>query len=511
MSKGSFFQNIIDSFFGGDDALAIKRRILKKTAKNLSKTKYHFYKAGSHEIDPSLAKFFYEIYKAISPAQLMFANVNPNSLKRITIDLSLSDSQKKLLDELSEEAINEKAKSMKLEELRHTVSENLDKFNAEFTTEKITKADMLYTKLILLKNFTQHDFYFFLKKFDSSLKERNFTAVPRFQTINGSYIVEDIKNFVSVAWVLPMDAEWDDVFKLLKALKGVEPITVGTWKKVLTRLRNIKDHRIFEMIIQLITENPSYRENVKVEEYHIMDDFISQTRKTADGTLEDIKAKQTAGKVDNLVGQVFGNTSVEPLKFYTDVMSENFTRRGLDGFVYSEPMSYLRQFLLDYVKKDLRELADILVVRGEWATQALAKPMSESSHQLMEASSAISKFDEQFSDNSEFTNKMKTLLPRIERDREAHNIAEMLIHDANNDAARILISSRQNLVAFARNLKMVLEDFVKSPHSEIIINWKELDHFAEGKLKPMCIDVYKKIFSFVSLIQNFEITIEETN
>ncbi|MBP5465609.1 MAG: hypothetical protein J6Y13_10610, partial [Treponema sp.] len=94
MASGNFFQSMFASLFSGGDDNAIKRKMLKRIAKNLSKTKYHFYRPSNHEVDPTFAKFFYEIYKAVSPAQLMFANTTPNSLKRIVIDLSLSEEQK---------------------------------------------------------------------------------------------------------------------------------------------------------------------------------------------------------------------------------------------------------------------------------------------------------------------------------------------------------------------------------------------------------------------------------
>ena len=57
---------------------------------------------------------------------------------------------------------------------------------------------------------------------------------------------------------------------------------------------------------------------------------------------------------------------------------------------------------------------------------------------------------------------------------------------------------------------MILEDCVKK-HQELILNWTDIDHFAEGQLKQMSIDAYKKIFAFVSLMQNFpvELTDEE--
>ena len=57
---------------------------------------------------------------------------------------------------------------------------------------------------------------------------------------------------------------------------------------------------------------------------------------------------------------------------------------------------------------------------------------------------------------------------------------------------------------------MILEDCVKKTPA-LIINWKDIDHFAEGQLKDMSIAVYKKIFAFVSLLQTFpiELTDEE--
>ena len=511
MAKGNFIQNILASVLGGNDANAVKKRMLKKIAKDLSKTKFHFYKPGSHEIDASMAKFFYEIYKALSPLQLMFANTPPNALKRVVIDQSLSENQRSIIESLTEEDITKMAGSAPLSQVTNTVNENLQKFNAEFTSEKIARTDTLYTKLNLLKNFAQYDFFFLLKKFDSGLKEHNFNIPPKFQTIGSSYVLEDIKNFTAVAWSLPFDADWDDIFKLLKNLKGVEPITLNVWKKILVRLKLLHDQHVLEMMIQLITENPSYREIVKGEELHIMDDYISQTRKSVEEVLEDLRAKQTAGKVGGLLSEIFGDTNIEPLKNYNESGCAAFARKNLGTFLYADPLSYLKYFSLNYLKKDMRALTDILVVRGEWATQQLAKPLSEAFHQLMEISTKILALDEKFAENGEYGMKLKTLMPRIERDREARNIAVMILNDGNNEAAQILLNARQNMVAYDKNLKMALEDFVKVPHSKLIVNWKELDHFAEGKLKQMCIDVYKTLFNFVSLLQNFQITINELN
>ena len=103
---------------------------------------------------------------------------------------------------------------------------------------------------------------------------------------------------------------------------------------------------------------------------------------------------------------------------------------------------------------------------------------------------------------------LRTLMPRVDRDKETRNIMEMTLGDVNNEAAQILSSAKQNIIVFDKNLKMLLEDFVK-PHPEIIMNWHDLDRFAEGRLKQMSVEVYKKLYNFISLLQNFNISITE--
>ena len=190
------------------------------------------------------------------------------------------------------------------------------------------------------------------------------------------------------------------------------------------------------------------------------------------------------------------------------MVSQAFLNKNLTGFLYTAPLSYLKHFLLNYVKKDVRELSDILVVRGEWTSQAMSQPMSESSHQLMGLAAKITALDEDLTESGKFGNKLRTLMPRVDRDKETRNIMEMTLGDVNNEAAQILSSAKQNIIVFDKNLKMLLEDFVK-PHPEIIMNWHDLDRFAEGKLKQKSVDVYKKLYNFISLLQNFNISITE--
>src|SRR5574344_1028247 len=101
-----FFQHLFSSLFKSNDPEAEKKRLLKSIAKDLSKTRFKFYKAGTEDILPSFGKFFYDLYKVISPAQTTFQSIdNPNYFKNIVIDQALTEEQKATVDKMSEESI----------------------------------------------------------------------------------------------------------------------------------------------------------------------------------------------------------------------------------------------------------------------------------------------------------------------------------------------------------------------------------------------------------------------
>ena len=105
-NKESFFQKLLGSFISGKDADAAKKKQLKNIAKVLSKTHFKFYKSGSDQALPVMGKFFFDLYKALSNCQVLFASQqNPNYYKDVSINFVLTDNQKQLIEELSEEAI----------------------------------------------------------------------------------------------------------------------------------------------------------------------------------------------------------------------------------------------------------------------------------------------------------------------------------------------------------------------------------------------------------------------
>ena len=166
-------------------------------------------------------------------------------------------------------------------------------------------------------------------------------------------------------------------------------------------------------------------------------------------------------------------------------------------------MGYLKSFLIEYVKKDLRALSDLILIRGKWVAPELSIQTSNAYNDLLVISNKISSFDDSMAEDVDIGLKLKTHLPRADRDKEVANIIHTILSDVNDSAKDMIISSQKDLIIYAKNLKALLEDYIKQPKNELIINWRELEKYSDDNLKNTMVTIYKKIYYFVSLLQSF--------
>ncbi len=500
-SGGSFFSRLFSSLFSGGDPEAEKKKLLKAIAKDLARTHNKFYKSNS--MQPSFGKFFYEIYKVASPVQAMFMSIqNPNALKNMVVDYSLSENQKKLIENLNEDSINTMSSNMPFSELKTKIKNDMDSFMGEFDSAKITGIDTLYQKLMAFKAFCTYDYYFILKKFDSSLHENDFNHTPKFEPIEAAYVAEDLKDFATVMYSLPLDSQWDDLMAMFKTVRGIEPVKPAVWNKLVNRLRQLKNSRVFDMIIELASRDPKYYTQAETKKEQIVETYIEKIRSQVNVAIKKLENDQTNSKIDSLLTQIFNTNVIVVLKNYSDTGSAPFEKKNLGSFQFSRPLNYLKAFLVEYAKRDIREYGDLVLVRGKWTNNTLSGQMSEDYHILLDTSDAITAFDNKLAEDAEIGMKFKTLLPRCERDKEAQNIIRTLLRDTNSEAREYLVSCTKSMISFAKNIKALLDDHQKQ-RPEMVINWKELDRFAEHPVQQLGVEIYKKIYLFVNLMQKF--------
>ena len=503
--KESFFQKILGLFMSSDSPEALKRRKLKDIAKIIGKTRYSkWYKPGSQEVLPQAAQFFYSIYKVVGPARPLLAGIASSKvLKNITVENSLSDNQKKLLENLSEESILEQSKHSNAEALTEKVKKELKTFIGEFDSNQTQKIDLIYQHLDAFIQFVLFDYYFLLRKFDSNFIENNFNYAPNFQAIRGEYISEDLKDFASVFYQLSFDTDWNLIFDIIKTYKNIQPVHTGQWKKLLGVLNDLRRSRALEYIIQHITEDIIYTVETTPFTEKLSDTYISQIKTNTQNVINKLIDEQRSSKVAVLISKIFGEQVISGMKNYTVDANTAFTKRGLSGYIYAEEMSYLKSFLIEYVKTDVRTLCDLFLVRGNWGGFAgTTADFSNSFHAIIQVAAKAVEFDDKLSEVSEMGVKFRTLLSRMEREKEAGRQASKLLNDVNETALKLINISLKHIIVIGNNFKNIIADYDK-PRRELIQNWKEIEQHSERPVREWLVEAYKKIYDFIMLMQLF--------
>ncbi|MBR7063577.1 MAG: hypothetical protein IKI31_00225, partial [Treponema sp.] len=481
-SSGGFFANLFGALFGSNDKDAEKKRKLKSIAKKLSKTHYNFYKAGSNEVLPAFAKFFYEIYKAIAPAQGVFANMqNQAAIKKAVMEYSLTQKQQQIMENLTEESLVQKSKSFSLQQLDSFVNQSLVAFEHEFTHELVMRIESLYLSFLCLKEFCSYDFYFLLKKFDRNLSEKQFSANPVFEKVAGEYIVDNVKDLIAVIWNVTNKTDWAPLMNFFKEVRGVEPVASGVWKKIVARLQSLRLSNALEMMVQLISQNPNYAPDVSLPEARIVDAYFEKYKLETKAVVRKLESAAKNSKVNDGLSKLFGKQSVTYLKYYTEEASSPLEKKHLHGYMYALPLGYLKAFLIEVLKKEIREYVELVLVRGKWVTAELSSPMSNAYNDLLSVSDSITEFDTAMAEDGKVGIKIKTLLPRTSHDKDASAVINRLVNDSNNEARQYIMVSMRNLITVGKTIKALIDDHQKKA-PEMIINWKEVEHASDENL-----------------------------
>lgn len=498
-SNGGGIAGFFSMLFGKKDPDAERKRRLRMIAKQISKTRYHFYKSG--EVLAAFAKYVHDIYKVVAPVQATFqAMNNEKALQRYVIHFLMSDNQQKIMDEVSEENIVAKSKETPLKELSAFVKSRLEAFETEFTSERVAQMEMLYKQLMDFKDFVLFDYFFMLRKFDPTLKERDFGIPPHFGKCNGEYIADALKEFAALCATISQAVEWNTLMKLLKEMKGVSPIAPAVWKRVASRVQQLNESTVLDMMIALITGNPDYITVVKDSTVHIADPYIDKFKGDTNAVIKQLEENVKSGKVNDILSKLFGSLELDYMKNYTKEAAAAIAKRNLDTYLYCDAANYLKAFLLEFVKKDIREYCELVLVRGKWTSNTLAAPMSDAYNELLAESDKITKFDANLAEDAPVGMKFKTYLPRAGHDKEAINVLNRITSDANEQVKEFIVESTRDLITIGKTIKSLLEDDQKKTH-EMVMNWSEIERAAERPMREMGTEVYKRIYLFVTLMQ----------
>lgn len=499
----AFLEKIFSLFSSAGDPEAEKKKLLKQIGKDLSKHKYKFYKVRGEEAQPALGKFFYDVYKILAPAQVFMQNAASSSvLRSIVIDQFLDKEGHELQERLTEESIAERVKTTALKELTQEVRDDLVKLFSLFDANLIREIDSAWNAIITFTRLVNFDYFFLLKKFDSNITERSFTYQPKFDSIRSEYVSDDLKDFLEIVGGMDLDRDWRPIFEVLKTFKGVEVVAIEQWNKLVALLKNLLRSDIFSLMVQHIDKNPHWTSSPNRSDEHIVEAHLQKLKTQTEVTIQKSLQERRNNKIEDLAKQIFGTAAVSRMKNYTEKANIGFSKRMLGGYIHVQGLNYLKAFLLDFFKKDIREIVDLFLIRGQWTTNQMSQQLSEAFHDVLRVSDALIAFDEKLADDGPLGSRLRTILHKSERDKEQVVLLRNHLKAINEEAQGMINTAARNLIVVGKNLKSLLDDHARLPH-ELLINWKEIEVMSDPPIAQRVLAVYKSIYLFIQLMQFF--------
>jgi Family of unknown function (DUF5312) len=502
-NPGGIFQRIFAIFAGIGDSEAEKRKFLRGIAKDLSRSRYKFYRPKGQEALPGMAKYLHEIYKIAAPVQVLLGNsASSGALRSYVIESLLTPEERELSERLTEEYIVERAKTVSPAQLQADTKRDLTAFFTIFYGEKSNQIDGVYNTLLAFINFVNFDYFFLLKKFDSSLPERSSSYKPKFGSINGKFITEELQDFLEVFCALDLNADWTSIFATLKDYKKTDVVAAAAWAKFLLAASELRKSMVLDQIVRHLKEDPFWKSKPHRPNEHIVEPFLQKLKTQIEAITLRIVQERRNSKIDEIAHQVFGTSVIIRMNNYTEKANAVFTKKMLGGYTQTLAMNYLRAFLMDFFKKDIHELIDLLIIRGQWTVNLQSQQLSDCYHAILEVSAKIVEFDEGLADEGEIGTRMRSALAKVERDKEAGKYLRGTLKEINDKATTLISRGAVNLIGLGRQIKSLIEDLTK-PHHEMIINWKEVENQSQRPFKPWIVETYKKIYYIVQLLQYF--------
>jgi hypothetical protein len=494
--------NRVFSFITGDNESASDKDILlKQTIKDLGQNKYSkFYRVKTEEIDSSFAQYVYVIYKAVYTAQVFMKTPGKTEhLKRLALERSMSPEILDLIQRLSPESLEARAKSTGPADLTRQLQEEYALLTGAFDQSRIDEINKCNNLIIAFSGFVLYDYAGLLKKFDSSLLEGIFTAPLRFSSLKAENVIGEISNFYSLILALAPGEDWKNVFAIIKGAKGSDILSLEQWIALLTNLNDLKQSKIFELIIRHATKNPVWDPKARIPNEHLIETWLEKKQDEIQGQIFGIASKQRGAQIAVLVRAVFAEIDTTRLTFYNDKAGKIYQREDLNGFSYAAALNYLVSFIDDFLSKDLQEICDIILIRGQWSSNNASLQMSEAFHAILDALPKTGVLDETLSEKGSNGPRLRGALLRIDRDKTQARYINSILAELDDEALAIIRAAVKELITVGKYMK-ALSDDIQKKQSELVINWKDLDGFSKSPLAPRLLGSYKKINYFVQLM-----------
>ena len=490
-------------FISGDGEPASDKDILlKQLGKEIAQNKYaKFYRVKQRELDTAFPQYFYSLYRALYPLQVFLKDpVNEARIKQITLEAFLDKHMMEMIKQLSPEAVAERRKSIGTE-LSAQLEEEFAALVSGFDSPKIASADACYNLIVSMKQFVLFNFCGMLRKFDPEIREGDFLTQPKFTEVDAGFLAPELATFLSVMPAFEASSDWKTIFEIFKYCKGgTDIIPLIQWNNLLIGLNDLRQSRILDLIGKMATNNPIWEIKHSAPPHETLSaSWLDHKNREIRGVIAEILGSQRNAQIGALVNAVFASTEAIRLSHYTPEKERVLFDKGIDGYKYASALNHLLAFVQDFIEKEIQELCDLLLVRGQWTNGAASRTMSEGYHEVIEIAREIIELDESLEDDGANGARLRGALLRIDRDKTQSRYVNSIINTVNEEALNMINRAVPSLIVVGKHFKMLMDDLQKKPF-ELVMNWKELALYSKTPISQRIAAAYKRINYFVQLM-----------
>jgi hypothetical protein len=517
----ALLDKVISMFSGDNEPGADKRILLKMISRDLAQNRFSvFYRIKTEEASPVFASFIYGIYRLVYPAQVFFNRPDNEALLQELCSEAFMDSRMiEAVRRLSPESIETGKQTTEGEVLITQLKDDLNILSSSFDgSPRKLMADNCYRLLGLINRFANFNFMSLLQKFDPELTEGCISDKPKFKYLQAEYISEDINDFLAVSAPLDRGEDWKSAIGILNSARSRPPanqsagsqaaadvqdiIPPEQWNNLLIRLWDVRQSNILSLMTQHALKNPVWQWKDKAGEKTTAESWFDMTSGRVRGIINHLSGAMQNARIEELAQELFGTADITRLRYYTGEENELFQRKNLDGYTYAAGLNYLAAFIQDYIHKEIRELGDLLLIRGQWTAVEFSRETSEALFLLNGMAEELTAFDEQLSEAGKLGSRLKSDLSRVDREAFRANQIRNILAGLNAQALELINTALSSLSVIGKHFENLTRDYRRNPR-ELITNWKELEAYSKSPLGPRLDAAYKNICRFIQLMRLF--------
>ncbi|AWG43216.1 hypothetical protein CR532_01800 [Candidatus Borreliella tachyglossi] len=459
----------------------VRQKRLREVKSNLGRIN-NFFNASKIQALPQFAKFIYGFYKTFAPLKFFVQRYkNSNKIIQFVVEKYLNESQRRALDYIYSFSASDVVSFTP--DVPKNLNNNLSYLFKNITQEQIKLIDETCGALDIFFELVSYPYYSIIKNFDNLLPEDDLAYKPRFSAVGCGLILDELKDFLECIYSVRDFAIWKNLYDILLEVygdKGNFPIKPNIWLKMLTSIVEINKNKEILYLIRYVSGDPDYFpiSNTKKSKPMARTFFNDLTKHVAN-EIEKIKVFQKNSKSKIIAEKLFPGVTPLSLDNYSERMNTKITSKIVStaGYVYYELLGYLKTYAINFVKKDLNDIINILIIKGQWKVMEISRNMSNDMHSLISTYSSLIDFDNNLGDHGNYGNRINALLHRASvGDKSSEKLLLNIIADINKKAFVLLNEYYSRIYSMEQRLKDCLEDYMKSSSErELIYNWKELD------------------------------------